>query len=122
MIVDVRSANLMELAEALPREIGTAHGRYQYIERQLKNKKIDVDTTIRPYALEVIQRLAARGETIILQMDQSHINDLNEVLMLSVRLISEAGFAGGVARAFNTRQYWFCGSERPFGQRQGLVA
>jgi len=62
----------MELAEALPREIGTAHDRYQYIERQLKNEKIDSDATIEPYALEVIERLSSRGETIILQMDQSH--------------------------------------------------
>ena len=90
VIVDVRSANLMELAEALPREIGTAHDRYQYIERQLKNEKIDGDATIEPYALEVIERLSARGETVILQMDQSHINDVNEVLMLSVRVAKRA--------------------------------
>jgi hypothetical protein len=60
------------------------------MERQLKNDKTDVDATIKPYALEVIERLSARGETIILQMDQSHINDVNEVLMLSVRLRKRA--------------------------------
>lgn len=90
VMLDVRSANLMELSAALPREIGTAHDRYQYMERQLKNDKTDVDVTIKPYALEVIERLSARGETIILQMDQSHINDVNEVLMLSVRLRKRA--------------------------------
>jgi hypothetical protein len=90
VMLDVRSANLMELSAALPREIGTTHDRYQYMERQLKNDKTDVDSTIKPYALEVIKRLAARGETIILQMDQSHINDVNEVLMLSVRLRKRA--------------------------------
>ena len=37
VMLDVRSANLMELAAALPRNIGTAHDRYQYLERQLKN-------------------------------------------------------------------------------------
>ncbi len=89
-MLDVRSANLMELSAALPREIGTTHDRYQYMERQLKNDKTDVDATIKPYALEVIERLSARGETIILQMDQSHINDVNEVLMLSVRLRKRA--------------------------------
>jgi hypothetical protein len=90
VMLDVRSANLMELSAALPREIGTAHDRYQYMERQLKNDKTDVDATIKPYALEVIERLSARGETIILQMDQSHINDVNEVLMLSVRVRKRA--------------------------------
>ncbi len=90
VMLDVRSANLMELAAALPRKIGAAHDRYQYMERQLKNEKTDVDTTIKPYALEVIERLSARGETIIFQMDQSHINDVNEVLMLSVRLRKRA--------------------------------
>ena len=90
VMVDVRSANLMELAAALPREIGTAHDRYQYMERQLKNEKTDAGATIKPYALEAIERLSARGETIILQMDQSHINDANEVLMLSVRLRKRA--------------------------------
>jgi hypothetical protein len=90
VMLDVRSANLMELSAALPREIGTTHDRYQYMERQLKNDKTDVDATIKPYALEVIERLSARGETIILQMDQSHINDVNEVLMLSVRMRKRA--------------------------------
>ena len=42
------------------------------------------------YAFAVIERLAASGQTIVLQMDQSHINDMNEVLMLSVRLRKRA--------------------------------
>ena len=58
-MLEVRSANLMELAAALPREIGTAEDRYQYIVRQLKNEKIDADMTLKPYVLEVIERLAA---------------------------------------------------------------
>jgi Transposase DDE domain len=89
-MLEVRGANLMELAAALPREIGTADDRYQYIVRQLKNDKTDVDATIKPYALEVIERLAARGQTVVLQLDQSRINDTNEVLMLSVRLRKRA--------------------------------
>ena len=90
VMLDVRSANLMELAGSLPREIAAAEHRYQYIERQLKNAKTDVEGTIKPYALQVIERLAANGQTVILQMDQSHINDRNEVLMLSVRVRNRA--------------------------------
>ena len=37
-----------------------------------------------------MERLAVRGQTIILQIDPSHINDTNEVLMVSVRLRKRA--------------------------------
>ena len=90
VMLETRSANLMELAAALPRDIGAADHRYQYIERQLKNQEIGADAVIKSYALQVIERLALRGQTIILQMDQSHINDTNEVLMVSVRLRKRA--------------------------------
>ena len=90
MMLETRSANLMELAAALPRDIGAADHRYQYIERQLKNREIGADAVIKSYAMQVIGRLACRGQTIILQMDQSHINDTNEVLMVSVRLRKRA--------------------------------
>lgn len=90
VMLETRSANLMELAAALPREIGAADHRYQYIERQLKNEAIDADAVIEPYALQAIEHLASRGQTIVLQMDQSHINDTNEVLMVSARLRKRA--------------------------------
>lgn len=90
VMLETRSANLMELAAALPREIGAADHRYQYIERQLKNEEIDANGVIKPYALQAIEQLASRGQTIVLQMDQSHINDTNEVLMLSARLRKRA--------------------------------
>lgn len=90
VMLETRSANLMELAAALPREIEAADHRYQYIERQLKNAAIDAGVTIKPYALAAIERLAARGQTVVLRMDQSHINDANEVLMLSARLRKRA--------------------------------
>jgi hypothetical protein len=90
VMLETRSANLMELAAALPREIGAADHRYQYIERQLKNQEIDAGAVIKSYAMQVIERLASRGQTIVLQMDQSHINDTNEVLMVSARLRKRA--------------------------------
>jgi hypothetical protein len=90
VMLEVRSANLMELAAALPREIGAAEHRYQYIERQLANPAIEAKTVIRCYALQVMERLSAQGQTIILQIDQSQINDTNQVLMLSMRLCQRA--------------------------------
>ena len=89
VMLETRSANLMELASALPRDIGR-QDRYQYIERQLKNEEIDANAVIKPYALQAIEQLASRGQTIVLQRDQSHINDTNEVLMLSARLRKRA--------------------------------
>ena len=86
VMLEARRANLMALAALLPREIGAADHHYQYIQRQLKNPEIGADAVIKSYAMQVIGRLASRGQTIVLQMDQSHINDSNEVLMVSARL------------------------------------
>jgi hypothetical protein len=86
VMLESRSANLMELAAALPRDIGSKDHRYQYISRVLTNSHIDCDEIMRGYATEVFARLSEQGQTIVLMMDQSHINDVNEVLMLSVRI------------------------------------
>ena len=86
LVLETRAVNLMELAAALPRDIQTPEHRYQYIERQLGNPHIVVDDIMVPYAREVLVRLSSHGRVLILQLDQSHINDICEVLMLSVRL------------------------------------
>ncbi len=90
VMLDVRSANLMELANSLPRNIGSKDKRYQYVERQLANPHIDTDEVMSPYAAEIFTRLGVKGQTIVLMMDQSKINDLNQVLMLSVRIGNRA--------------------------------
>jgi len=90
IMLDVRSGNLMELSAALPRNIGTIDHRYQYVSRLLANGHIDCDEVMRAYATDVFSRLTAQGETLVLMMDQSHINETNEVLMVSVRLRDRA--------------------------------
>ena len=120
VMLETRSANLMELAAALPREIGAADHRYQYIDRQLKNEAIDAGVTIKPYALAAIERLAARGQTVVLQMDQSHINDANEVLMLSARLRKRR--SRGVARAVDAGEHWLFHSKGTARQRAHVAA
>jgi hypothetical protein len=47
VMLEARSANLMELAAALPREIGAPDHRYQYIERQLKSNRCYQATSLR---------------------------------------------------------------------------
>ncbi|HRD49093.1 MAG: transposase [Candidatus Competibacter sp.] len=90
VMLEVRTANLMELGEALPREIAAAEYGYQSLERLLKHEEIKPDVVIKPYALEVIERLTDKGQTVVVQMDPSHLNDTNEVLMLSVRVGNRA--------------------------------
>ena len=64
----------MELSAALPRHIGTKDHRYQYGSRVLSNSHIDCAEIMQAYAGDVFTRLASNGETIVLMMDQSHIN------------------------------------------------
>ncbi len=45
---------------------------------------------MKPYAVEILARLSKQGQVIVLMMDQSKINDLNQVLMLSVRINNRA--------------------------------
>jgi hypothetical protein len=90
VMVETRSANLMELAAGLPRKIGSKDHRYQYISRLLGNAKINCDEVMAVYAGEIFARLAAQGQTIVMMLDQSKVNDFNEVLMVSVRIANRA--------------------------------
>lgn len=84
-MLDVRSANLMDLAAGLPRDAERIDMRYQWIERVLKNPSIDPDAVMAPFAREVLGALAAVGEPLVLILDQSKLNDRHQVLMLAVR-------------------------------------
>jgi len=85
-MLDVRSANLMDLAAALPREADRADMRYQWIARVLGNGLIDPDAVMEPFAREVLGRAAsADGQSIVLIMDQSKLSNRHQVLMLALR-------------------------------------
>ena len=84
-MLDVRSANLMDLAAGLPRAVARIDMRYQWISRVLMNALIDPDAVMTPFAREVLSRLAAEGDPLVLIMDQSKLNDRHQVLMLAVR-------------------------------------
>ncbi len=74
-MLDVRSANLMDLAAALPREADRTDMRYQWIARVLGNALIDPDTVMAPFATEVLERAAAEAGGIVLILDQSKLSD-----------------------------------------------
>lgn len=84
-MLDVRSANLMELAAALPRAAERLDMRYQWISRVLMNPRIVPDAVMAPFAGEILSRLAAEGQPLVLIMDQSKLNQNHQVLMLAVR-------------------------------------
>jgi len=79
-----RSANLMDLAAALPLEADRTDMRYQWIARFLANPLVDTDAVMAPFARQVLERLAG-GEPLALILDQSKISDRHQVLMLAVR-------------------------------------
>ena len=92
-MLDVRSANLMDLAAGLPREadrtgpLGNAkrYMRYQWIARLLGNPLVISDEIMEPFAREVLERAAGTGEPLGLILDQSKVSDRHQVLMLAVR-------------------------------------
>src|SRR4051795_10855843 len=92
-MLDVRSANLMDLAAGLPREadrtgpLGNVkrYMRYQWIARLLGNPLVISDAIMEPFAREVLERAADTGEPLGLILDQSKVSDRHQVLMLALR-------------------------------------
>ena len=84
-MLDARSANLMDLAAALPLEAERTDMRYQWIARFLANPLVDPDKVMAPFARQVLERQAGGGEPLALILDQSKISDRHQVLMLAVR-------------------------------------
>jgi hypothetical protein len=84
-MLDVRSANLMDLAAGLPRNVDRTDMRYQWIARLLGNPLVISDEIMEPFAREVLERAADTGEPLGLILDQSKVSDRHQVLMLAVR-------------------------------------
>ena len=84
-MLDVRSANLMDLAAALPREADRTDMRYQWITRLLGNPLVISDEIMEPFSREVLEQAAANGAPVTLILDQSKMSDRHQVLMLALR-------------------------------------
>jgi len=83
-MLEVRSANLMALAAALPRAAERSDMRYQWIARVLANPLIVCDEVMEPFAREVLAKASAAGRVVLI-MDQTKANDRHQILMLSLR-------------------------------------
>ena len=122
-MLDARSANLMDLAAALPLEADRTDMRYQWIARFLANPLVDPDKIMAPFARQVLERLAGGGEPLALILDQSTISDRHQVLMLAVRFgdralplawrVEAARSASKSRRRFWTRWRPGCRPRRP---------
>src|SRR3954464_15604259 len=84
-MLDVRSANLMDLAAGLPLDADRTDMRYQWITRLLGNPLVISDAIMEPFAREVLERAGATGEPLSLILDQSKVSDRHQVLMLALR-------------------------------------
>jgi hypothetical protein len=83
-MLDARSANLMDLAAALPRDAERADMRYQWITRVLGNPLIDPDAVMAPFAREVLRHAVEAGRVVLI-LDQSKLSHRHQVLMLALR-------------------------------------
>jgi hypothetical protein len=83
-MLQVRSANLTELAAGLPIAADRTDMRYHWIERFLKNDLVDSDAVMEPFAREVMEHAASAG-AVTLIMDQSKVSDRHQTLMLALR-------------------------------------
>lgn len=84
-MLDVRSANLVDLAAGLPLVADRTDMRYQWIARLLSNPLVISDEVMEPFAREVLEQAVVEGEPVVLILDQSKISDRHHVLMLALR-------------------------------------
>src|SRR3954453_6007393 len=85
-MLQVRSANLMDVAACLPRPAERLDSRYQWIKRFLANTHVVSEAVMAPYGREVLARLSAQGQTVVLLIDQTQVNERHQAVMVAVRL------------------------------------
>ena len=85
-MLEVRSANLMDLSASLPRSSERIDMRYQWISRLLGNERIDTDRVMAPFATEVLARASSDGQQLIVIIDQTQANDTQQAVVVAVRI------------------------------------
>ena len=110
-MLEVRSANLMDLAASLPRPCALVSQRSQWIERFLANPLVDVDAVMAPYGREVLARLARHGARVVVMIDQSKASDRHQMVMV-FSACRRSGVAAGVAGQGNARRDRLCRAAR----------
>src|SRR3954469_7713394 len=79
-MLQVRSANLMDVAACLPRPAERLDSRYQWIKRFLANARVVSDAVMAPSGREVLARLSAQGQTVVRLIEVHPGAEINEAL------------------------------------------
>lgn len=87
-MLQVKSANLMELGSGLPIKTTDALSRFQWIKRFLGNDLVDIDAVMGPFSREALALASAEGAQPVLIIDQSTITQLerHELVMVALRV------------------------------------
>lgn len=85
-VVEARSCNLMEIAARLPMETQRTESRYAWIERFLSAKTIDDMEVMDMFASAAVTQAAHNGQTVVVSLDQTCVNDTQAVAMMSLRV------------------------------------
>ena len=85
-MLDVRSANLMDLSASLPRQAERIDMRYQWISRLLGNERIDTDLVMASFAAEVLRKASTGGQCPVLIIDQTKANETQQAVVVAVRV------------------------------------
>ena len=87
-MLQVKSANLMELGSGLPIKTTDALSRFQWIKRFLGNDLVDIDAVMGPFSREALSLASADGAQPVLIIDQSTITQLerHELVMVALRV------------------------------------
>jgi hypothetical protein len=72
-MLQIKSANLMELGSGLPIKTTDALSRFQCIKRFLGNDLVDVDDVMAPFSREALRLASGDGAQPVLIIDQSTI-------------------------------------------------
>ena len=85
-LIESRSPNTMEISGLLPLESENIDTREQWLRRLLKNRLLISSEILAPFGRRVLSEAAMNGQTILLSMDQTDIEDRFAILMVSVRV------------------------------------
>ena len=84
--LEAGSCNTMEWAARLPIATKRAESRYAWVERFLSADTVDEREVMRPLAAQILAFAAFSKQTIVLNLDQTSIEDLHAIAMVSLRV------------------------------------
>lgn len=85
-LLQARTPNTVEIAGLLPIGADRSDMRQQWLRRLLKNPLLDHARVMEPLARRWLEEAAQGGQTVLLSMDQSDVQDRFAVLMVSLRV------------------------------------